>query len=165
MGTRKVYHLSLVLCRGIPGEYFGEKNVMANSRFGICKRFHFIQWFIVGQFTCWYLVSPSLPSYSSFLLYTESSWVARSKEECESPCVCAWGSSWNDNSSRGELPWLQFVSLPPQMMSKCYRAARIFISLGCCWMKQWEQRQEWFSSDWRAISSIYCIILLTIMPF
>lgn len=79
------------------------------------------------------------------------------------PCVCAWGSSWNDNGSRGKVPWLQFVSLPPQMMNKCYRAARILISLDCCLMKQWGRRQECFSSDWRAISPIYWIILLTII--
>lgn len=45
-GTRNVYHLSLMLCRKSE-----EKNVMANLRFGICKRFHFVQCFIAWQFT------------------------------------------------------------------------------------------------------------------
>lgn len=125
-------------------EIWGKK-CDSQLRFGICKKFHFVQWCLVGQFTLCKLASPLLPSDPSFPSYARSSWTAQSKEDGEarlqiSLCLCL-RFFLSNNSSGGNLSCLWFVSLPPQMMSKCYRAARISVLLNCCLIKQWEQRR------------------------
>lgn len=61
------------------------------------------------------------------------------------PCLCL----------RCFLKWQQ-QQRKIAVMSKCYRAAKILISLDCCLIKEWEQRQEWFVC-WLKSNFIYLL--------